>query len=318
MVAEYRSFGKFSAVYDDPIERIYSCVPVDRARQTEKVLRAYVEHASEIGTCYPGVDRIMEKTHYSETTVKRALVVLGELDYMRVHHEYVRARRKDMYTFQISPYVMWIKPECIDEAVSLWNSTSLRCNVIINGQPAESESESEPSVKTSNKNQHQNQHHHQNTHPEGETKILQFGQQRNAPESLREASDQHEVPETENQHEVPESQRNAPVPTVQKSVPPRPDLRKCKSPLPDTREEQLAQELQGDVNTRISQARQLVLWFGYASVRDGMNWLKEERKNNREIKSEFGLLQWWLKNGAILENEKPNSPNHRYHDFFER
>lgn len=315
MVAEYRSFGKFSAIYDDPIEHIYSCVPVDRARQTEKVLRAYVEHASEIGTCYPGVDRIMEKTHYSETTVKRALVVLGQLDYIRVHREYSRARRKNMDTYQISPYVMWIKPECIDEAVSLWNATSLCCNVIINGQPT-TEPESEPSVKTSNSNQHQNQHHHQNTHPEGETKILQFDQQRNAPE----VPDQHEVPKTEKQHEVPESQREAPPP-VQKSVPPRPDLRKCKSPLPDTREEQLAQELQGDVNTRISQARQLVLWFGYASVRDGMNWLKEERKNNREIKSEFGLLQWWLKNGAILENEKPRkqqSKSGQFSEFFER
>lgn len=318
MVAEYRAFGKFSAVYDEPVEHIYSCVPVDRARQTEKVLRAYVEHASEIGTCYPGVDRIMEKTHYSETTVKRALVVLGELDYMRVHHEYVRARRKDMYTFQISPYVMWIKPECIDEAVSLWNSTSLRCNVIINGQPAESESESEPSVKTSNNNQHQNQHHHQNMPPEGENKILHLNQ-REAPETekQREAPEQPQDQETEKQREAQESQRNAPVPT-QKSVPPRPELRRCKNPLPDAREEQLAQELQGDVNTRISQARQLVLWFGYSSVRDGMNWLKEERKNNREIKSEFGLLQWWLKNGAILENETPNTPNHRFRDFFER
>lgn len=194
----------------------------------------------------------------------------------------------------------------------LWKSTSLRCNEIIHEQP-ESETESEPASKTRISNQNQNHHHHQNASSEDATNII--------PLSQRVAPDQHEVPKTKKQHEVPESQREAPAPTPQKSVPPRPDLRQCKSPLPDAREEQLAQELQTDVNTRISQARQLVRWFGYTSVRDGMNWLKTEREQGREIKSEFGLLEWWLKNGAILENEKPRkqqSKSGQFSEFFER
>lgn len=319
--SDYTSYGRYAPVYDHAIDRIYECVPTDRARQTEKVLRSYAEHASNIGTCYPSVRRIMERTHYSETTVKRALVVLGELDYIRVHREYSAARRKTTDTYQISPFVLFIKPDHIEEAEMLWKSTSLRCNEIIHEQPI-------PESRINNQNQNQlqltnamNHHHHQKNPGMEHDSPGENGADQNqrqpaqnpktkAPGSNPNKQNQRNAPKakTQAENDADQNQRVAQdqSPTPGSAPPPsqKRDYTPFNDPLPDASHEGLAQYIKTmGTGTHIRVARAMIADHGYATVLAARDYVEREVYAGRCF-SPVGLLVAKLKSGAIQPGEK--------------
>jgi hypothetical protein len=293
---------------------------VDRARQTEKVLRSYAEHASEVGTCYPSVRRIMERTHYSETTVKRALIVLGELDYIRLPREFSAARRRQYDTFQISPYVMWITADHIAEAEVLWRSTSLRCNVIIHEQPTP-----ESRIRTNTKNQNQEPASEPTPpppptgmSPTGETpknrvETVQIEADTQPSVSLTSAkgaasSDLLKKLQNNGESHPDQSSRTAsdPNPSPGSAAPPPQQRRsylQFANPLPHHKQEQLAQYVkQMGSGTHIKVARALVVDYGYEVVRTARDYVEQELRYGR-CTNPVGLLIAKLREAAVEPNE---------------
>lgn len=306
----YRSFGRFTPVYEEAIQRIYDCYPPDRAKQIEAVLRAYASHADNIGTCYPSMRRIMERTHYSETTYKRAMVALEELDYIRVHEEYSIARRKKLKTYQVSPFVMWIVKDYVSEAISLWEHTSLHRNVTINAQPTP-EPESEPTPEPDSGTRIR-------TTTTTRTDLQMWGDEdgdalnQNQTEGRK---NQRDSAGAEKQTEGQTRQKRSFKSENQKSVPPPPPIHECKDPLISREDEDLALDLVTKFNTRIVQARQLVKQFGAPAVRAGVEWWKLE---NAKKPAGFGLLHWWLAENIVTPDDQPKKDSMfgQYEDYF--
>lgn len=308
----YRAYGSFAPLYTEAIDRLYQELYPDRARQAENVLRRIAEHASPIGTCWPGIDRLMETCHYGFGTVKRSLIFLTDhVDYVRFHVEYSRTRRRKDITWQIDPRVLWIAPDYISEAESLWNTALKGCNVIFNGQP-DSEPESEPDALTRTRTR---------LRTTTTTKTSQASkpkpEQRGAPKPAGKArstlithGDWPSEPES-----VTEGNQNPPARSAQtesppNSAPPPPSLDLCRDPLPDADAESFAQQLAKDLSTRPIQARQLVMQFGVLNIHVALNWLKTERKEGRGIRSPFGLIKWWLTSNVL--DSQPLEDAERY------
>lgn len=319
---DYTSYGRYAPVYDHAVDRLYECLPVVEARQAEKVLRAYAQHASNIGTCYPGIDRMKECTHYSETTIKRCWKWLGELDFIRVHQEYSAARRKATETFQISPFVLFIRPEYIKEAEMLWMSTNLKLNEIIHGQP-------ESVTRISNQNQNQNQstrainhHHHHQKNPGMENDLPGengANQKQRRPAQNPKTKTQGSNPDKPNQRNAPktktqaendadQNQRVAPdqSPTPNSAPPPsqKRDYTPFNNPLPDANHEMLAQSIKiMGTGTHIRVARAMIGDYGYATVLAVRNYVEREVYHGRCF-NPVGLLVVKLKSGAVQPGEK--------------
>lgn len=309
---EYKSFGTFAPVYTSAIEQIYDTQYLDRARHVEKVLRALAEHADCFGLCYPGIDRLRERTHYAETTIRRALLILDELDYVRVHVEYVASRRKEIITYQVSPFVLWITKDHIDDAMNLWLSATKRLNEIIQGQPTP-ESESEPATDPTTEPA-PNHHHHPGR-----------GDAKRPRRAANASTKQTKTAPAQRANETNEDQRAAQEDSAQRSTqrrtpPPAPPLSACRAPLPNPDDEALAARLAAEVMTRDAQARQLVQQYGAVLVDQALAWLQVELKAGN-VQKPAGLLNWWLKESVLTG--KPPQPRQQsltagYEGFFER
>jgi hypothetical protein len=306
-----KELGGYTALYKNAVKRIYDCYSVNPGRQVHLILIAYADHANEIGTCFPGMRVILDTSHYSQTTWERAMLVLSDLDYIRAHIEKSISRRREEVTYQISPYVLPIAPQWRDEAVSLWNSTSLRCNVIINEQRS-TESESESSLKPPESTIPRT-----TTTTRTETPKTSRISPRNQPQGgqiqrVAQESGKDTGP-TKNQRVAQEPPDRA----KKRYVPPVP-IELCRRPLDEDREK-CAQALRRKVTTRISQARQLVAVHGIQNVDLALAWLDQERKNGREIINDFGLMKWWLDRQVIAEDERPERESlfGEYADYFD-
>lgn len=307
---EYRAFGSFAPIYTSAIDKLYSAAPVDRARQAHIVLHAIASHADPVGLCFPGLGHLAARTRYSVTTVRRALMLLDEMDYIRVHVEYVTTRRRELITYQLSPWVLWIVSEHIEHAISLWNAASKRFNEIIHVQP-ESEPESVPDTDL-NAYPESNHHHHPGTG--GEPRATRNTEKpkkaaRSAAPARSADSDQRSAPDD-----------SATRSTQRRTPPPAPPLSACRAPLPNPDDERLAARLAAEIVTRDAQARQLVQQYGAVLVDQALAWLQVELKAGN-VQKPAGLLNWWLKESVLTG--KPPAPRRQslaagYEDLFER
>ncbi len=337
--SDYRSHGNFAPLYTNAKRALYDNLYPDQARRAECVLNHLADHCNPFGTCYVKVYRLMDLTHYSEGTVKRALIALAELDYIRIHIEFSVARQENFITWQISPFVIWIVKDNIDMAEQLWNAAqnavSLYRNEMFNGQP-ESEPESKPAPEPDSRTNHrtttttknQRQPKTAKTDSEAPTQPTPGGPAALPAQSAKKPQGEARTPQRPAPNQ-PQNQVPPPASPVPPSAPPQrtiPDvpLETCKDPL-EGWAEKVAQRV-ADLNTRLPQARQLVKQYDCQNVETGLKWLELEGKKG-EIKKPFGLLKWWLEHNAILPGDEPHEQPEqdeqvsiagKFSDFFER
>lgn len=337
MSAEYKSFGSFTPIYEDELAKLYELIPYrDQAQAAEKVFRKYAKHANPIGGCFPGLRRIANLCHYSETTTRRALTLLFQHDYIRAHVETSAIRKRHEETFQVSPYVLWIAPAFIDEALALWQRglhaskiTFSDRNEIINQQPAP-ESSSRTSTRNQPENQLQNQHHQQNRAFENgwaengsaenhaEDPIEPKGRVENA----RNAEQQPEGPKTarsaQTQPVGPESAQ-----TTKKGYVP-PDLvpaELCIEPLGDGAEEAYAQELYHQGLTALIQARQLVATYHLEKLQAAFRMVDAKAERGEAVTNKIGLARFFIDLGIVSRGDEEipvRSRAGKYADYFEK
>jgi len=77
-------------------------------------------HADEHGLCYPGNQRLGTLTHYAPTSVDRALSILSNQSYIKKHTWRDPVSRRSMWSWQISPYVLYIRDENFTYADTIW------------------------------------------------------------------------------------------------------------------------------------------------------------------------------------------------------
>jgi hypothetical protein len=208
------------------------------------LLKVLCQHADCFGVSYPGPERITALTGIgTEKQINATLEWLVDGEYVRVHEEWNRRKRKWDREFQVSPFAMYIREELQGYAEKVWFSGERDFDfeeVVIkrNGQPSpESESES------STDNHPQNQHHH-------------------PPKNAPKEQGQGPVPDYVNRQRR-RRKTDADRPTendAHAGGPPPPakvDLRRYKSPLPGNQEDR-AQDLHTMLSLRIHQARALI------------------------------------------------------------
>lgn len=292
--------GGFAPIFTEAIDRLYESTYPDRARQCENVLRRLAEHSDTYGMCWPGIRKIMERSHYSEGTVKRSLAMLAELDYIRIHVEHSRARRKAQVTWQISPLVLYVREDFLFYAHELWRDGEKYRNEMFNEQPdSEPESEPEPepapvtrprtttTTRTERKKRKAEPIPHQGeARPVGEA---------NAPDDSQSESSEPQSAKRSTRAK-PGNQKTPPG-----SAPPPPSIAICRKPLVSTSAESLAQRLAQELSTRLPQARQLIVQFDTQNVEMAYAWLRTEMREGREVKSPFGLMKWWLEQNVIVD-----------------
>jgi len=284
----YTAFGSYAPVYIDAQRNLTENLGVKAARATMWVLWELCNHADEHGLCYPGIKRLANLTHYSPDTVRQALINLVELDYLTVHIE--KTLRGINKTYQLSPYVLYVAAEQIENALSIWNSRpkiSYVKRILMKVSQPESESESEPEVLTRIRNQNQN-HHQQNSadkpltpHPDADDI------QREAQDPRKKLDDDYP-----DQREAQTNQRVAP------------NTEKFKVPLTDRESEKKAMELStwgGGTNRH--QARYLVFTYGGNKVQRAMQHIESL---GTQVRSPQGLLRTLLQNNTVPEPIQPD------------
>jgi hypothetical protein len=322
--SDYKSYGSYTPIYREARRALYDHLYADQAHQVDIVLDAIAEHCSPVGSCFPGIKRLMEISRYGEGTVRRAVEELSRLDYIREHEEISAARQTRLVTWQISPWVLWISKDNIDIAEQLWQAgkpVSLYRNEMCKEQPTPESStriqhqEPAPLTNTRTTTTTYSSNSQKTEKPEPRT--------RGKATAARSAKKQDVSPESaqsaEIQGESPTQQREAPK-QHQKSVPPPVPLSLCKDPL-DGYAENVAQRVATDLNTRLSQARQLVKQYDVQNVEAGLRWMVAETAKGK-VERPFGLLKWWLMSNVIDPQDVPvdrvPSINGKYSEFFER
>lgn len=129
--ADYKSFGSYTPGYIEAKKKLME----ERDRVTYFVLEGLMFHANEYGLCYPGVRKLADLCGYSETNVRRALKKLFEMGYVRGHYLPDELGKKK-FRYQISPWVIHIRPEYIQGVMDLWNRATVICYERNNAQPA--------------------------------------------------------------------------------------------------------------------------------------------------------------------------------------
>jgi hypothetical protein len=122
-----------------------------------KILLILIQHADNMGVCFPSPRTMSDTLQYHVNTVYAALGELVEAGYVR----YMRQNQFDQVTrkrlpdvYQVSPHVISLPDSCHDEALAMWGGTQQKSGM----PPAES-----GGVLNKNRvyNQQQNQGHEQ-------------------------------------------------------------------------------------------------------------------------------------------------------------
>lgn len=332
-MSEYKSFGSFTPIYEEQLERLYQLTYQDRARQAIAIFRGYARHAGPLGTCYPSIRRIMNVCHCSETNVRRALTLLFQHDYIRAHIEKSRVRRREELTFQMSPYVYHIAPAHIEEALELWILGSSHCNVIFNEQP-ESESDSEPAARTKIRNQTQNQQQQQNRASKtGADKIVPISQPQSGQYS---ASAPQFSPSDENKDRDTDKKTLSPKNSAQRKkqpegqeqleeqkeeyVPPQlVEIALCRRPFADAERENAARQVKENGATTMAQARQMIATYGISHVQTALALTDFASANGNKIRSRIGFTRYLLDTGVVTPGDEQldrQSLSGKYADYF--
>lgn len=316
----YKAFGSFAPVYTEA-KRYLMDHENTFGRTCVMVLDALAQHANPLGLLYAGYKRLMDVTAYSETTVRRALAFLFELDWVRKVEIEVPELGETVARWQISPAILWIANEQISRALELWKNAAVICNEIIHEQP-------------DSFNQIPDQIPEPATYPDPQP-TNQPNQPRKGSwlDGIASADFEGEEPLNDGKGEEPEKQKDKAQSATSReattsakrepsakrestsppySAAPPPPLSECKMPLPDQWDEKLAERIKANMATRMPQARQLIRQHGRDQVLLGIRWLMEEQKKPYVIKSEFALLKWWLDRGAVSPGDEPPTEEDRY------
>ncbi len=318
----YTSYGSFAPIYTGAIDELFNKLYPDRARQAEVILRRIAEHADSYGMCWPGIARLAKVSHYSYGTVKRSIIHLCDFDFIRFHIETSKSRRREQITWQISPRVLFIKQDYILQVEELWIDAKKGSNVIFNAQP-DSESESEPDALTRTRTKTRTTSTSRSESAKSEPQPHAQKQRAAPPANEVRSNAKKSAPahtETDSANEVrKQEQREArKQDEKQGSAPPPPPLSQCRKPLTEDAEK-LARKIAEELQTHVTQSRQLILQFDMANVHNALNWLDAEQKSGRPIKSPFGLMKWWLEEHVIVDAPPAaDSLSGKYSDFFER
>jgi len=217
----YSAFGSFHPPYIE-VERYFFQY---RAWHMQRVFHTLTIHANEIGCGFIGIYGIAKIAGLSETNVRRELLHMVELGWLRLHLVRSPSRRQRSIDWQLSPAVIYIAPDHIRDALAIWEAGISQFNEIINEQPENLVNQNPEPVKTTRiQNQNQNHHHHQNPDEES-PQIASEGHDRVDPEIDPPA--QREAPNPAANGRGSQRQQN------RSSAPPPPDLALCRQPLGD-------------------------------------------------------------------------------------
>lgn len=95
--------GLYNAVVDTLME--------ERREQELLLLMAIARHADRLGFAFPGRARLMAKRRISQPVYERRLSFLVERDMVRVYEGWDYRRRQVQFDFQVSPRVLYVRPE---------------------------------------------------------------------------------------------------------------------------------------------------------------------------------------------------------------
>lgn len=310
---------------------IYMHVEMDLIARHERVLldilRGLAWHADELGMCWPGHDRLAEVTRRSRDTIKGYIEQLLDLDMIRVHQKLDPIRRTMQRTYQVSPYVMYVREELEPQALELWltgeNVINEMGSLTKHRQP-ESEPETEPE---SNQKQGTKNRTTTTTRSRKNSASTKSADRRptasTAPDRTNGKHGKHpdDQPQSGDQTNViPRTQPTGGQPAANGRGKQSQDLSAYKSPLPDAAAELLAGRIARRFSTRETQARLLVCEYGRDQVEVAVRWIDEEIAKDRVIDKPFGLMKWWLRENVIIPSDIPQAENAsgQYGDFFER
>jgi len=111
------ALGSYIPLYAWVIEQMMA----DRHEQELLLLMAIAKHCDPYGLCYPGRITLMKLRHCSQKTYEKRLSVLLDCDYVHVIETYDYRRRQAQFDFQVSPLVLYVRPEIQDYCLSVFN-----------------------------------------------------------------------------------------------------------------------------------------------------------------------------------------------------
>lgn len=308
---------------------LYIHVEMDLMARHERVLldvlRGLVWHADPYGMCWPGPRRLADVTRRSEETIPGYIQQLVEMDFVRIHRRADPVRRKWQITYQISPFVMYIREEIEPQAKEIWETGS---NVINETdfvtKPVQPESEPEQNQrKPESGNQNQNHHHNQKKNKNSPSNAKASGGARNNGKRGK-PKEQNQPQSGESRPKViPEDQPGGEWAAANGRENQKIDFTPFRTPLADAGDELLAGRIARRLSTREAQARQLVAAYGRSTVETALRWIDEELAKGYHVEKPFGLMKWWLKENVISAEDKPEpdepkSATGEYADFFDR
>lgn len=287
----------------------------ERDRVGYAVLDVLAQHCDPYGFCFPHPRTIAELAGYAEASVWKKLAELQERGWIICYQTWNPRRSRYEYDFQLSPDVLYIREDLLEEAWQRWEA-GLKQSVMKYHEP-ESEPDSEPKPEPKpdpalNPDSEPNSNPALNPPPplkpfEGEKRGFSTDERPVSPKALKNTA-------------KPPKQRVAPSPTAhsaahdsQGNVPifqdklqnewQRAALEAYHQPLAVTEAESLAHVLKDEFGSRLTQTRQIVDAFGHQSVETAMRFVRSELKRGRTVTSPVGLVLWWLKNNVISETD---------------
>jgi hypothetical protein len=275
-----------------------------------KVLMALLCHADEFGRCYPGVDRIRKVAHISEGNARRGIDGLLGRGWIRRRETRNPLRGTVQVDYQISPYVIALRPECTEFALKSWR------NVFCEGQP--------PLTTISN-------HHHEPTslttttnHPgfesgedtlsdSGELMVVGEGQDQNREDHISRYGDDGAYSQTKPKstgQKTSQNRKSKPSTSPPDSAPPPQAKRDNSSAyhkaLFDREAEKLAQWLRDHWKAELSAARGLVVEHGVKAVQVGVNQIRRDMRDGQAIHNPYGILVHRFRAGKVNLADVPS------------
>lgn len=101
------ALGSWTAIYTDVITELME----ERREQELLLLLAIQKHGDPFGFCWPSRKSLMRLRHCSQALYERRLAWLQERFYVAVIESYDYRRRQKMFDMQISPRVLYVRPE---------------------------------------------------------------------------------------------------------------------------------------------------------------------------------------------------------------
>lgn len=291
----YTAFGSFNPIYRDVWKTLFNDYPAPFARQVFSVIQSISMFCSDLGIHWAGIGQIMELAHYGESGIRRAYAILEEKNWMRKHTVVDPTNPKRPLTrYQLSPWVLWIQPASINDAMNLWiQSAPLCCNEMFNGEP-DTESRT---TDTDSEKQIQNQPYNHNQHPEQSALNVHKSQTRKRPSGAK-------------------SEQTTKAPKTTKFYPGEIPVELCTKPCTDQRDESLAQAVAKQFPMHVPQARQIVASYGMAAVTMAIDDMKVQAQSGLPIQNPAGFLRSLLRKKKRLQEAQSAAPE--ITNFFER